>query len=118
MPFAGPKIVLQDEDILIVAQKIVSKAEGRIVDLSTIVPSPAALKCAQMVNKDARHVEVVLRESEEILKLAPNALITVHRLGFVMANAGVDQSNVDHAGGGGTTSSCCCPKIPMAARRP
>jgi coenzyme F420-0:L-glutamate ligase/coenzyme F420-1:gamma-L-glutamate ligase len=88
----------QDDDIFVVAQKIVSKAEGRIVDLATIVPSPTALKYAQMVNKDARHVEVVLRESEEVLKLAPNALITVHRLGFVMANAGVDQSNVDYAG--------------------
>lgn len=89
---------LQDGDIFVVAQKIVSKAEGRIVDLATIVPSPAALKYAQMVNKDPRHVEVVLRESQEVLRLAPNALITVHRLGFVMANAGVDQSNVDHAG--------------------
>jgi coenzyme F420-0:L-glutamate ligase / coenzyme F420-1:gamma-L-glutamate ligase len=92
------EISLQNDDILVVAQKVVSKAEGRIVELSTIVPSPAALKCAQMVNKDARHVEVVLRESEEVLKLAANALITVHRLGFVMANAGVDQSNVDQGG--------------------
>ena len=91
-------ISLENGDILVVAQKIVSKAEGRIVDLANIPPSPAALKYAQMVNKDPRLVEVVLRESEEVLKVAQNALITVHRLGFVMANAGVDQSNVDHAG--------------------
>jgi coenzyme F420-0:L-glutamate ligase/coenzyme F420-1:gamma-L-glutamate ligase len=92
------KIDLQKGDILVVAQKIISKAEGRIVDLATIHPSPAALKYAQMVNKDPRLVEVVLQESEAVLRLTQNAMITVHRLGFVMANAGVDQSNVDHAG--------------------
>jgi len=91
-------IALQNGDILVVAQKIVSKAEGRIVDLATIHASPAALIYAQVVNKDPRFVEIVLRESESVLKLAGNALITVHKLGFVMANAGVDQSNVDHAG--------------------
>lgn len=89
---------LQTDDILVVAQKVISKAEGRIVDLATIHPSPAALKYAQMVNKDPRLVEVVLQESEAVLRLTQNALITVHRLGFVMANAGVDQSNVDHGG--------------------
>lgn len=92
------QISLSNGDILVVAQKVISKAEGRIVDLATIHPSPDALKYAQMVNKDPRLVEVVLRESEEVLRVAPNALITVHRLGLVMANAGVDQSNVDHAG--------------------
>lgn len=92
------EIDLQEGDILVVAQKIISKAEGRIVDLATIHPSPAALKYAQMVNKDPRLVEVVLQESEAVLRLTQNALITVHRLGFVMANAGVDQSNVDHGG--------------------
>ena len=92
------EISLENGDILVVAQKVVSKAEGRIVDLAAIHPSSDALKYAQMVNKDPRLVEVVLRESEEVLRLASNALITVHRLGFVMANAGVDQSNVDHAG--------------------
>lgn len=92
-------IALESGDILVIAQKIVSKADGRLVDLATIVPSPEAVKCAQMVNKDPRHVEVVLRESQQVLRLAPNALITVHKLGFVMANAGVDQSNVDQAGG-------------------
>jgi coenzyme F420-0:L-glutamate ligase / coenzyme F420-1:gamma-L-glutamate ligase len=92
------EIIPEDDDIFVIAQKIVSKAEGRMVDLATIVPSPAAVKYAQLVNKDPRHVEAVLRESEEVLRLAPHALITVHRLGFVMANAGVDQSNIDHAG--------------------
>ena len=92
------ELSLQNGDILVVAQKIVSKAEGRIVDLATIHPSPAALKYAQMVTKDPRLVEVVLQQSEAVLRVAQNALITVHKLGFVMANAGVDQSNVDHAG--------------------
>jgi coenzyme F420-0:L-glutamate ligase/coenzyme F420-1:gamma-L-glutamate ligase len=93
-------ISLEHGDIIVIAQKIVSKAEGRMVDLATIVPSPEALKCAQMVNKDPRHVEIVLRESEEVLKVAGGALITVHKLGFIMANAGVDQSNVDHGDDG------------------
>ena len=92
------ELSLQNGDILVVAQKIVSKAEGRIVDLATIHPSPDALKYAQMVNKDPRLVEVVLQQSEAVLRVAQNTLITIHKLGFVMANAGVDQSNVDHAG--------------------
>ncbi len=104
------EISLENGDILVVAQKIISKAEGRMVDLAAIDPSPDALKYAQMVNKDPRLVEVVLRESEEVLRLAPNALITVHRLGFVMANAGVDQSNVDHAGYGRWNSSSAAGK--------
>jgi coenzyme F420-0:L-glutamate ligase/coenzyme F420-1:gamma-L-glutamate ligase len=94
-------LVLQDWDILVVAQKIVSKAENRYRLLASVVPTERAKDFAQIVNKDARHVQVILDESSEVLRQVENALITVHRLGFVMANAGVDQSNVDQTDAGG-----------------
>ena len=87
-------IVPQDGDILVVAQKVVSKAEGRFVDLDTIDPSPRAVALAAEVRKDPRLVEVILRESTEVVGHKKDVLIVAHRLGFVMANAGVDQSNV------------------------
>ena len=87
-------ITLRDGDILVVAQKIVSKAEGRFAVLADIVPSPAARDLAAVVGKDARLVEVILSESARIVRAERNVLIAQHRLGFVMANAGVDQSNV------------------------
>lgn len=84
-----------DNDVLVVAQKIVSKAEGRIVDLATVRPSARAKTLAAEVNKDARLVEVILNESRRVVRHRPGVLIVEHRLGFVMANAGVDRSNVD-----------------------
>jgi len=81
-------------DVLVVAQKIVSKAEGRIVDLATIEPSAKAIALAAEVDKDARLVEVILSESVRIVRARRGVLIVEHRLGFIMANAGVDQSNV------------------------
>lgn len=87
-------IELQTRDVLVVAQKIVSKAEGRLVDLKTVAPSERARSIAAEVRKDPRLVEVILSESSEILRQKPDVLIVVHRLGFIMANAGVDQSNV------------------------
>jgi coenzyme F420-0:L-glutamate ligase/coenzyme F420-1:gamma-L-glutamate ligase len=88
------RIVPQDKDVFVVAQKIVSKAEGRIVDLKTVAPSARAQALAAEVNKDARLVEVILSESDEVVRHRRDVLIVAHRLGFVMANAGVDQSNV------------------------
>ena len=88
-------IRLQDKDIVVVAQKIVSKAEGRYVDLSGVRPSLRACELAQAVEKDPRLVEVILGESEEVLRYRPGVLVAVHRLGFVMANAGVDHSNLE-----------------------
>lgn len=85
---------LQPADVLVFAQKIVSKAEGRLIDLRQIAPSPQATELAQTVRKDPRLVELVLRESRRIVRVAPDVLITEHRLGLVMANAGIDQSNV------------------------
>ena len=81
-------------DVLVVAQKIVSKAEGRIVDLATIEPSAKAIALAAEVDKDPRLVEVILSESARIVRTRRGVLIVEHRLGFIMANAGVDQSNV------------------------
>ena len=88
-------IGLRDDDVLVVTQKIVSKAEGRLVDLTTVEPSAFALDFAQQWNKDARQVEVVLRESKRIVRMDRGVLITETRHGFVCANAGVDASNVE-----------------------
>lgn len=89
---------LQEGDILVVTHKVVSKAEGRLVDLSTIEPSPFASDYAQQFNKDPRQVEVVLRESNRVVRMGHGVLITETRHGFICANAAVDASNVpgDH----------------------
>ena len=91
---------LQSGDILVVTQKIVSKAEGRSVDLADMVPSSEAKALASEVNKDPALVELVLRESSAVVRKAPNVLITRHRLGHVMANAGIDASNIGNGNGG------------------
>ena len=91
---------LRAGDILVVAQKIVSKAEGRFVTLSDVVASPEARSLAVEVRKDARLVELVLRESREVVRAAPHVLITRHRMGHVMANAGIDASNIGSGGEG------------------
>jgi coenzyme F420-0:L-glutamate ligase/coenzyme F420-1:gamma-L-glutamate ligase len=88
----GPS--LQSGDVLVVAQKVVSKAEGRLVDLSTITPSPFAEQLGQQWARDPRHFEVVLRESQRIVRMDRGVLISETRHGFVCANAGVDHSNV------------------------
>src|SRR5690606_3189416 len=85
---------LQSGDVLVVTSKIVSKAEGRLVQLDTVEPGPQALELAAEVGKDPRLVELILRESLSISRKARGVLITEHRLGFISANAGIDQSNV------------------------
>jgi coenzyme F420-0:L-glutamate ligase / coenzyme F420-1:gamma-L-glutamate ligase len=92
-------VTLGAKDVLVVAQKIVSKAEGRIMDLATIEPSPRALALAAEVDKDPRLVEVILSESVRVVRARRGVLIVEHRLGFIMANAGVDRSNVAPADG-------------------
>jgi coenzyme F420-0:L-glutamate ligase/coenzyme F420-1:gamma-L-glutamate ligase len=87
-------IQLQDDDILVVAQKIVSKAEGQMVNLGTVTPSKKALELAQRTEKDPRIIELILGESNEILRTRPGVIIVEHKLGFVCANAGIDHSNV------------------------
>jgi coenzyme F420-0:L-glutamate ligase/coenzyme F420-1:gamma-L-glutamate ligase len=84
-----------DGDVVVVAQKIVSKAEGRYLDLAEVRPSARAASLAAEVGKDPRLVEVILRESRRVVRHRPGVLIVEHRLGSVMANAGVDRSNVD-----------------------
>ena len=81
-------------DVLVIAQKIVSKAEGRMVVLADVTPSPRALQLGRETNKDPRLVELILSETKRVVRSGPDVLIVEHRLGFVMANAGVDQSNV------------------------
>jgi coenzyme F420-0:L-glutamate ligase/coenzyme F420-1:gamma-L-glutamate ligase len=83
-----------DGDVLVVAQKIVSKAEGRVVEVASVEPSPEAVALAAEVEKDPRFVEVVLSESRRIVRHRANLLIAEHRRGWVMANAGIDHSNV------------------------
>src|SRR6516164_4152003 len=87
-------IVPRGGDVFVMTQKIVSKAEGRMVDLATVEPSAEAIELARNVQKDPRLVELILSESVRVVRARPNLLIVEHRLGFVMANAGVDQSNV------------------------
>jgi len=91
-------IQLQDGDILALAQKIVSKAEGRMVNLATVEPGEQALELAARAEKDPRLVELMLRESKEVLRVRAGAIIVEHRLGFVCANAGIDHSNVAGSG--------------------
>ncbi len=88
------EITLQDGDILVLAQKIVSKVENRLVNLATITPSLAALEVAKKTGKDPRLTELLLRESNEVLRMRIGTAIVEHRLGFVCANAGIDHSNV------------------------
>ncbi len=91
-------IDLQDDDILVVAQKIVSKSEGRMVDITSITPSERAVELAKTTDKDPRVVELMLQESNEVLRVRPGTVIVEHKLGFVCANAGIDHSNVAGSG--------------------
>jgi len=92
---ARADLALHRGDVLVYAQKIVSKAENRIVDLADITPGKRALDLAGETGKDPSLVEVILSESTEVLRHRPGLIIVVHRLGFVVANAGVDRSNIE-----------------------
>jgi coenzyme F420-0:L-glutamate ligase/coenzyme F420-1:gamma-L-glutamate ligase len=91
---AASGLLLRRGDVLVIAQKIVSKAEGRVVDLRAVTPSLRAKQLAAEVDKDARLVELVLRESTEVVRHRKGVLVVAHRSGIVMANAGIDASNV------------------------
>jgi coenzyme F420-0:L-glutamate ligase/coenzyme F420-1:gamma-L-glutamate ligase len=86
---------LASGDIIVLAQKVVSKAEGRLVHLSSVTPSSRAKELALQAEKDPRLVELILRESSEVLRVRPGTIIVEHRLGFVCASAGIDHSNVE-----------------------
>lgn len=106
-------LAVGDEDVLLVCQKVVSKSEGRLVDLDAVEVSPRARELSSLCGKDARLVEVILQESAEIVRCAPSVLIVRHRLGWVMANAGVDQSNVPES----KSKVLLLPKDPDASAR-
>lgn len=103
---------LGDDTIVVVAQKIVSKAEGRSLRLDSVTPSPRALELAGITGKDARLVELILSESSAVLRAVPNVLVVRHRLGWVMANAGIDRSNVP-----GSRSDECVLLLPLEPER-
>ena len=90
---------LRDDDVLVVTQKVVSKAEGAIVDLTTIEPRPVAVEFARRYDRDARQVEVVLREAKRVIRMANGVVITETPHGFVCANGGIDASNVGPGSG-------------------
>lgn len=91
---AAAQLTLVAGDVLVLAQKVVSKAEGRRVDLRDVTPSARARDIAARIGKDPRFVEIVLAESSEIIRASGELLITRHRIGYVMANGGVDRSNL------------------------
>ncbi|MEM3630394.1 MAG: coenzyme F420-0:L-glutamate ligase [Nitrososphaerota archaeon] len=88
------KVIIEEGDIIVISQKIISKAEGRIINLKRIKPSKKAIKIAEITNKDPRLVEIILKESKKIIKACPGHLIVKTKQGIVCANAGVDRSNV------------------------
>jgi coenzyme F420-0:L-glutamate ligase/coenzyme F420-1:gamma-L-glutamate ligase len=92
---ADSQIEIQNGDILVVTHKIVSKAEGRVIDLTRIRPSPKAIRMAKEHDKDPRVMELILKESIQILRAKNGIIISETKHGFVCANAGVDQSNVE-----------------------
>jgi len=88
---------LRSDDALVIAQKIVSKAEGRYVRLADVVPGPEAVELAARADKDPRQVELILQESREVLRVRPGVIIVEHRNGYVHANAGIDRSNIPNS---------------------
>jgi len=105
----------QHQDIVVVAQKIVSKSEGRLARLEAVTPSPRALELAGITGKDPRQIQLVLDESDKVLRAKRNVIVVAHRLGLVMANAGIDRSNVEQGGGGETV--LLLPRDPDASAR-
>jgi len=104
-------VTLQDGDALVVSSKIISKSEGRLVQLSDVTPSDDAKEYAGQTGKDPRTVQLVLDESKSISRLSKGVMVTTHRLGFTSANAGIDQSNVE----GGDDVVLLLPKDPDAS---
>ena len=92
-------VALEDGDVLVLAQKIVSKAEGRLIPLASVTPGTEAIALAGETDKDPRLVQLILDESVEVMRKKPGVLIMRHRLGNVGAHAGIDQSNIEHEGG-------------------
>jgi len=98
---AASDLPLMNDDILVLGQKIVSKAEGRMVDLNAVSPGEEAQRLAAAVGKDPRVVQLMLQESNSVLRTRPGTIIVEHKLGFICANAGIDHSNVGSSKDGG-----------------
>ncbi len=96
---ADNELTLAQGDVLVIAQKVVSKAEGRYLRLADVEPGPRAQALAAEADKDPRQVECILRESREVLRVRPGVIIVEHRNGYVMANAGIDRSNIHQDSG-------------------
>jgi coenzyme F420-0:L-glutamate ligase / coenzyme F420-1:gamma-L-glutamate ligase len=111
------EISLQDGDVLVIAQKVVSKAENRQVLLDSVQPSSEARKLAQDTDKDPRVVELILGESSQVLRHRPGLIVVEHRLGFICANAGIDRSNIRQAKGTGEDSVLLLPEDPDKSAR-
>ncbi|NKC01628.1 MAG: coenzyme F420-0:L-glutamate ligase [Pseudomonadales bacterium] len=105
---------LVNGDVICIAQKVVSKAEGQLIDLNDVTPSQRAIALGEETEKDPRLVELILQESTDILRQRIGVLIVRHKLGMVGAHAGIDQSNVDHEGG---EKALLLPKDPDASAR-
>ncbi|NYT23714.1 coenzyme F420-0:L-glutamate ligase [Alcaligenaceae bacterium] len=106
-----------DGDIVVLAQKIVSKSENRYVDVATVQPSELAHELAEIAQKDPRLVELILSESQKVLRCVPGVLIVRHRIGVVAANAGIDQSNLPQQGSGMSEPALLLPLDPDASAR-
>lgn len=112
------QIYLINNDILVITQKIISKAEGRLINLCDVQVSQKAREIAKISAKDPRLIELILQESNEILRVTPNHLIVEHRLGFVCANAGIDHSNIHAESGNPEDVYLLLPKNPdLSAQR-
>ncbi|MEM7344936.1 MAG: coenzyme F420-0:L-glutamate ligase [Chloroflexota bacterium] len=93
------QLTLTDQDIVVIAQKVVSKAENCFVRLSEVIPSQEAIRLAEITNKPAAHVQAILDDTEEVIRAKKDLLIVAHKLGFISANAGIDHSNVGEESG-------------------
>lgn len=111
------QIDLQDGDVLVIAQKVISKAEGRKVDLQSVEVSAEANELAKKAEKDPRIVELILRESNKVLRHRPGLIVAEHKLGFVCANAGIDRSNVKQGEGSEDEGVLLLPKDPDRSAR-
>jgi len=110
-------LTLKDGDILVLAQKIVSKAEGRWVNLADIQPSEEAARLGERIQKDPRLIELILRESHQVLRTRVGTIIVEHRLGFICANAGIDHSNVAGEGNPNEELVLLLPENPDASAK-
>ncbi len=111
------RIDLQDGDVLVIAQKVISKAEGRKVNLKSVTVSAEAEQLAEKTDKDPRIVELILKESKMVLRHRPGLIVVEHKLGFVCANAGIDRSNVKQDGGPEDESVLLLPEDPDRSAR-